>query len=372
MPRDVNGNYTLPEPDAVGGDPIEAAWANSQFSDIAQAITDSVSKSGNGNFAVPVKTTDGSAAAPSFSFTNQANSGLYRAASSDLRMAVGGADTMRWTSAGRPQIKIGASWENISYEGSVEVLPVGTVNQILVNSGTAWVPTTIPGAGFMPVGLVPGDILYWTGSSWYPAPAPSGDGDPVDPLPAGTLGQILLHNGTAFAAVTDIDIQAGDFTTSGDGIFGSLNATTVTASTFAGQGIVQAVTFTGGASRTNTAYVDVDAALALTLAAGTYLFEAVIAVERVGGGNIQVRLNHESGDASYQGVQDQGGATGYTFDSTGGLEFSEFDSGLAAIPQSFKGILTCVAEVEVRLQVKMTTATSYTNRFATMQAVKVA
>jgi hypothetical protein len=36
MPRDANGNYTLPLPDVIGGNPIEADnWANPTLADIA-------------------------------------------------------------------------------------------------------------------------------------------------------------------------------------------------------------------------------------------------------------------------------------------------------------------------------------------------
>ena len=95
MSRDGNGNYTPPLNPVVGGQPIEADWANDTINDLAVALTDSLSRSGNGNMLAPFRATDGTITIPSISFTNEPNSGLYRAGTGDYRLCVNGKDKAR-------------------------------------------------------------------------------------------------------------------------------------------------------------------------------------------------------------------------------------------------------------------------------------
>jgi hypothetical protein len=72
------------------------------MADIQLALTDSLSRSGNGGMLAPFKVPDGSNINPSLSFVNEATSGLYRFGANDIRMAVGTTDRMRWQGAGTP------------------------------------------------------------------------------------------------------------------------------------------------------------------------------------------------------------------------------------------------------------------------------
>ena len=56
MPRDANGNYTLPPSNPViAGTPITASWANPTMQDLGQEITNSLSRNGEGGMLVPFK-----------------------------------------------------------------------------------------------------------------------------------------------------------------------------------------------------------------------------------------------------------------------------------------------------------------------------
>ena len=100
MPRDSNGNYKLPLADVIGGQPITATWANTTMADIAAAMTDSLSRSGDGGMDDPFTLFDGSSGAPGLSFINDPTMGWYRAASGDLRSVVGGVDQVRFQAGG--------------------------------------------------------------------------------------------------------------------------------------------------------------------------------------------------------------------------------------------------------------------------------
>jgi hypothetical protein len=100
MARDSNGNMTLAKPAFTSGTNIVSADVNSDLSDIATEITDSLSRSGKGGMTAPLRVADGTVGAPTLSFTNETGTGLYREGAGDARMTVGGTAKSKWTSAG--------------------------------------------------------------------------------------------------------------------------------------------------------------------------------------------------------------------------------------------------------------------------------
>lgn len=92
MPRDVNGNYTLPAGNpVVSGTPISSAVQNATTSDLATALTDSLSRSGKGGMLVPLLFADGTAAAPSITFTAEPTTGIFRSGPAEFAITVTGA-----------------------------------------------------------------------------------------------------------------------------------------------------------------------------------------------------------------------------------------------------------------------------------------
>ena len=75
MPRNVSGTYSLPLPPVVPNTTIATAWANPTLDDIAAALTDSLSRSGNGGMSAPFQLVDGTEAAPSISFNSSPGTG---------------------------------------------------------------------------------------------------------------------------------------------------------------------------------------------------------------------------------------------------------------------------------------------------------
>lgn len=99
MSRNSSGIYSLP----AGINPvvtdtlITANWGNTTMEDVAAALTESLSRNGQGGMLAPLKLTSGSAAAPALSFTASTSTGVYRNASGQMNFAVNGAERFRMT-----------------------------------------------------------------------------------------------------------------------------------------------------------------------------------------------------------------------------------------------------------------------------------
>lgn len=119
MPRDSSGNFTLYSPGnpVVSGTTIASAWWNNTGSDLAAAMTDSLSRSGLGGMLTPFKLVDGSSSAPAFSFQSESNTGFYRQTSGEMDVVVGGTRLSRWTSVGfQESFDGGTTWKTPVYE----------------------------------------------------------------------------------------------------------------------------------------------------------------------------------------------------------------------------------------------------------------
>jgi hypothetical protein len=81
--------------------------------DLAAAITDSLSRSGDGGMSAALELIDGTRGIPAMSFNNEVTSGIYRAAANDIRFSVADTDHMRWSTANGVQIYDGAGWRDI-------------------------------------------------------------------------------------------------------------------------------------------------------------------------------------------------------------------------------------------------------------------
>jgi hypothetical protein len=100
MPRDASGNYTLPLADVVTGTTITATWANTTLNDIKTTLTDSLSRSGDGDLTAALGLVDGTSILPSLTFLNETNTGLYRAGTNDMRVTLNGTDIARFYDPG--------------------------------------------------------------------------------------------------------------------------------------------------------------------------------------------------------------------------------------------------------------------------------
>jgi hypothetical protein len=101
MPRNSSGTYTLPSGNPVSsGTLIEASWANNTLSDLASAMTDSLSRDGEGGMTAALRLFDGTVSLPGLAFTNETSTGLYRAGAGDMRLAITGSQVMQFLATG--------------------------------------------------------------------------------------------------------------------------------------------------------------------------------------------------------------------------------------------------------------------------------
>ena len=139
MPRSPSGDYTLPLPPVITGTAIEATWANSTLADMAQALTDSLSRSAQGAMQANLGAVDGTKAAPGISFVNEASTGFYRPDAGDLYVSVLGVDYMRWTDDNGVEISTddGANWYAITTAEATDPLAARvTQNEIDISANT--------------------------------------------------------------------------------------------------------------------------------------------------------------------------------------------------------------------------------------------
>lgn len=130
MARSPTGTFTL-----VAGNPvitgtiITSDWANTTMPDIGAALTDSLSRTGQGGMLAPFRGVSGSATAPAHSFTDFPRSGMYAVNADEMRYAVNGVDRMRWQAGGLPTQTYNVAtglWEDLE--------PVGVVGPNLLDN----------------------------------------------------------------------------------------------------------------------------------------------------------------------------------------------------------------------------------------------
>lgn len=96
MPRNGSGLYTLAESPFVAGTVILSADVNSDFDDIADALTASIAADGQTPITGPLLGTPGTAALPAWSFAVDPDTGWYRISSNVAGVTAGGTLVQSW------------------------------------------------------------------------------------------------------------------------------------------------------------------------------------------------------------------------------------------------------------------------------------
>lgn len=91
MPRNSTGTYTIPVAAFAPGGVIKSADHNSNYGDIATALTQSLATTGVSVMTGPIKAAQGNAGAPTISFANAATTGFYLAGANQIGWAANSA-----------------------------------------------------------------------------------------------------------------------------------------------------------------------------------------------------------------------------------------------------------------------------------------
>lgn len=239
MPRSGSGVFTLVGAvnPVVANTDITATWANSTLDDIAQALTDSLSRNGDGGMNVPLGFADGSVGAPGITWDNEATTGFYRFGTGDMRLSIQNQDMLRFhNNGGNRQLSIwkSAAWRQVIDTTSTSLCdPSGaSPGDVPTWSGSAWVPGA--SGSTIPSGTAQNDILLWdfTLSQWYTGAIPQqiADGTVVQAV-LGWDGSDWVERKGLEAGLNNGDgaTVRGDLTVTADATVTNLTATTVSA-----------------------------------------------------------------------------------------------------------------------------------------------
>ena len=233
MPRDVNGNYSLPAGNPVtSGTVIESNWANALTSDLAAEMTDSLSRSGKGGFTASVGIIDGvSGGLPGLSFINEPTSGLLRTATGDIRLASLGVDKLRIrggdTNIAQVWVSATKGWQDIATADSLGV-PVGAKALPGVGGTTKiWFYSAIPigWTAAPPDGNIRA-LLVGTSVGTGGSESPTGFSETVNISISGTTNSVSVPHGHNLSGVTVAETEtAGPGVTIGPYPVAALNHT---------------------------------------------------------------------------------------------------------------------------------------------------
>ncbi len=99
MPRNGSGVMSIPTT-FVANTPALAADVNTNFTDVATALTGSLALDGQSVMTGQFKAADGSAAAPGVTFSADLDTGIYRKGSNNGAATAGGAIVWEWNTSG--------------------------------------------------------------------------------------------------------------------------------------------------------------------------------------------------------------------------------------------------------------------------------
>lgn len=258
MPRNASGIYTLPGGNPVTpGDVIEADWANTTLEDVADALTNSLSRTGAGGMLAPFRIADGNVSGPGLSYLNETNTGLYRSGSGSTWMAVLGVNVAQFSTvgltvaAGKALTVLG----NASASGTLSVTGATTLASTLAVTGA------ITATGGV-VGNVTGNVTAASGTSTFNDVVITGALDMTAGSSATITGLSTPTNASDAANKGYVDTQ--------DALKLSLTGGTMSGNIAMGGNLVTGLGApSAGGDATNKTYVDAQVATRLALAGGT-------------------------------------------------------------------------------------------------------
>jgi hypothetical protein len=152
--RNSGGTFTFTAPGGPvvsAGQTISSAWANGSLTEIQTALTESLSRNGQGgmNSGKQLKLDAGTVGAPGQAFTGRTDTGIYYTAGPTFNVAVGAANALACTTSGCSVPGTFAATADVTFSSAASVAKDLTLsgNLRLVTAGTTTHYTTVkPGA----------------------------------------------------------------------------------------------------------------------------------------------------------------------------------------------------------------------------------
>jgi len=156
MPRDSGGTYSLPDGNpVVSGTTVSSTWANNTMDDVAEALTNSLSRDGEGGMLAPMMFADGTEADPGITWTSEDSTGFYMAALGDMRLSVLASDLFRWYDDNAyVWDDVNAVWQKVVAANTIEVDTSGNVTfqgdvtidgDLILSTGGSFVVSVVAG-----------------------------------------------------------------------------------------------------------------------------------------------------------------------------------------------------------------------------------
>jgi hypothetical protein len=208
------------------------------MSDIADALTDSLSRSGQGGMSAAFQFFSGTVSNPGLGFTNQPSTGIFLNANSDMRVTVAGQALMRFTN--QVEILDGSTWKVPLLEGEdtwTGPIGIGMAPGItsLSVADNLYVGLSDQTLGVF-IGEIAGEMFIITGAV---------DGDEYTPTGTLTLlSDAITLGGTSFVDISDGTNVRARFTDKvllGDVTLGLESSTTVTMNALLGDTNILAI-----------------------------------------------------------------------------------------------------------------------------------
>lgn len=171
MPRNPStGTYTLPEVAFTSGTVIQSSAVNSDLSDIATALTQSLATTGVSSMTGPIKAAAGTALAPSYTFAAALGTGFYLSGTNEISWTANGAQKGVFAASGLVTFQSLAVTGNQSIGGTLAVTSAASIGGSLVVTGAVGLSSTltIAGAAVASAGLaIGGDSITVFATAGY-------------------------------------------------------------------------------------------------------------------------------------------------------------------------------------------------------------
>ena len=207
MPRNSQGQYFLPDGNpVVAGELVKAEWANSTLDDVANALTNSLDRSGAGGMTGQFKAASGTVLRPGMSFVEDPATGIYKESQGVMALAASGIKQAYVTQNGLFVTAAPSDKMEVANKAYVDAL-ASQATEIIMAFGASKTPADLPTNGYIPAnwdatGSPAFAIQFSQGQSAVYRPANTSD-------PLYNHVYVYVSTNTVAAAWIDIGTVAG-------------------------------------------------------------------------------------------------------------------------------------------------------------------